>query len=74
MKLESESCFSMTCLGFLEMKYKNYKLIFGNEGTQVCYINLANAVQNGKIHRNSGINECLTHFKAITLADYKTVK
>ena len=40
----------------------------------MCYINLANAVQNGKIHINSGINECLIHFKVITLADYKTVK
>ena len=42
--------------------------------TQVCYINLANAVQNAKIHINSGIDECLIHLKAITLADYKTVK
>lgn len=74
MKFECQSCLSMTCLGFLEMKYKNQKLIFGNEGTQVCYINLAKAVQNGKMHINSGINECLLHFKAITLADYKTVK
>lgn len=42
--------------------------------TQVCYINLANAVQNAKIHINSGIDECLIHLKAITLAAYKTVK
>ena len=35
---------------------------------------LANAVQNGKIHINSSIDECLIYLKAITLADYKTVK
>ena len=74
MKFECYSCLSMTCLGFLEMKYKNQKLIFSNEVTQVCYINLANAVQNGKIHINSSIDECLIYLKAITLADYKTVK